>query len=199
MNPIIEQKPSLDYLVHYGVPGMKWGVRREKRLAAKRDRQYKQLEKAYYSKGVLSKSFREKAQSLNITKAKHKLAKVKNSGGSESDKIAAKVNLKEAKRLKKWGTAGDGTTKEMYDPKGKFKLTKNDMVAINQKEISKNNKTFRREQIGRTAASVAIATIGSLAVKTAISQFKVKQETGHFGKIKIGKLPTGGFGTIVYY
>lgn len=78
MNPIIEQKPSLDYLIHYGVQGMKWGVRRAKQEAKA---VYKQAKKKAlnnysnkvdkidykYSRGeVLSKDFKGMSKE-NIT------------------------------------------------------------------------------------------------------------------------------------
>lgn len=176
-------------LYHFGVKGKGSTKAQTKvnKLTDKINKQQSQLEKAYAKGGVLSNEFRDKAKQLNVTKHKRNLEKLKTKDNvTESDMIVAKQKVKEAKNLNKYGTYGQ-SSKDIYDPKGKFNLTKNDLEAISIKEADAFVKAGKRDMRGRQAITLALAAIGSLAISVVASEAKYKKNYGKFGKIGIGK------------
>ena len=96
-------------LQHYGVLGMKWGVRRSRQkldslTRREKDQQAKRAE-VRSTKGIGSKAYAKSSKELNLTRARLDLQKAKNEGYA-TGKILAKNRIKDAKLVKKYGAAG---------------------------------------------------------------------------------------------
>lgn len=132
-----------DELMHYGVLGMKWGIRRYQNY----DGSYTKKGLARYSK---AKTKRESAFE-SYEKQKKELKNAKKSS-NEDEKSDAIRNLKAAKREYK-------TAKR--EEKNEFKKLKTDKMADQGKELYKRGKTItdNRSNLFKVAAGTTIASI----------------------------------------
>lgn len=168
---------TTDELYHYGVLGMRWGHRKAEYYTNKIKKVSKQRNEAYAKKGAISNSFRKKSKQLYLLKAKQ-LYNQSKLNGTKADRMATKEFVKEAKYIKRNGTANMMGTRSIYGEKP----TQNEMTSINIKE----NRLSRRKEVGKQAARIALITVGSIGVTTAVTELMYKQKNGKFGIPSLG-------------
>lgn len=165
-------------LAHYGILGMKWGVRRSQqqldRLARRaKDQQAKRAE-IRSTKGVGSKAYAKTSKKLNLTRARLDLQKAKNEGDA-TGKVLAKNRIKDAKSVKKYGAAGR-VSSEMKRIFGST-LSKRELEAVSVNEW--------RTMIGRERTNKILKNTGAVALPllsaAAIAEGKYYVQNGKFG------------------
>lgn len=141
-----------NYLEHFGVKGMKWGVRRYRDY----DGSYTQAGVKRYN--VTERRYDDAAAKLKSTKAAYKAGQV-----SKLDLNRAKTEHKEAKR----------------DLKKDYKRLKNDKLADEGKKLYANNKRIT-SNLG-TQARIGIATSFAARMLASQGQFKAARITSIAG------------------
>ena len=155
----------MNELQHYGVLGMKWGVRRERRLAVKVAKQTQQRKDIRKTKGVATSKYINKSNDLYLTKQKHKTQKAKNEKDTVT-RINASNNIKAIKNIKKYGSRfyNRSVIKPIYG----HNLTSPEMDAL--RSVSNRNQrikdTIRRSlrKVGALAITAGPALV--IAAKT---------------------------------
>lgn len=155
------------YLSHYGVKGMKWGVRRDRlndKIAAGEAKRATLAEK----KGITSKSYRKASRDLYELKARRDIASAKADG--DKKRIAAtKLDYSFAKDIKKNGTeSGISYTKAIKRAVYGEHLTDKQIKALADIDSKEFIRKYKAKQGMKVAAGV-LATIGSASV-TAIAK-----------------------------
>ena len=171
-------------LQHYGVLGMKWGVRRSRQkldslTRREKDQQAKRAE-VRSTKGIGSKAYAKSSKELNLTRARLDLQKAKIEGDA-TGKILAKNRIKDAKLVKKYGAAGR-VSSEMKRIFGS-NLSKRELEAVSVNEWNIMMGRERTNKILKTAGAVAIPLLSAAA----ISEGQYYMANGKFG------IPTIGF------
>lgn len=173
----------MNELKHFGVLGMKWGVRRSRqkldRLTRKaKDQQAKRAE-VRSTKGIGSKAYAKSSKELNLTRARLDLQKAKNEGDA-TGKILAKNRIKDAKLVKKYGAAGR-VSSEMKRIFGS-NLSKRELEAVSVNEWRIMIGRERTNKILRTAGAVAIPLLSAAA----ITEGQYYMANGKFGIPSVG-------------
>ena len=173
----------MNELKHFGVLGMKWGVRRSRqkldRLTRRaKDQQAKRTE-VRSTKGIGSKAYAKSSKELNLTRARLDLQKAKIEGDA-TGKILAKNRIKDAKLVKKYGAAGR-VSSEMKRIFGS-NLSKRELEAVSVNEWRIMIGRERTNKILRTAGAVAVPLLSAAA----ITEGQYYMANGKFGIPSIG-------------
>ena len=176
-------------LVHYGILGMKWGVRRFQnkdgtltpagkkrydRLAGRVKEQQAKRAEIRSTKGVGSKAYSKASKKLNLTRARLDLQKAKNEGDA-TGKILAKNRIKDAKLVKKYGAAGR-VSSEMKRIFGST-LSKRELEAVSVTEWKIMMGRERTNKILKTTGAIALPLLSAAA----IAEGKYYVQNGKFG------------------
>lgn len=157
---IMVDKEHADDIIHYGVPGMKWGVRRAQlsleRFDAKIKKQTEHRSQIKKESGVLSRKYRGASKNLYVTKAKRDVVKAK-IDRDDASLLVAKGQLKFAKAIKKHGSGGyaNNTQRDIYG-----NLRKEELSAIGIKEFT----TQTRVERGKRISTMVLSTLGTVAI-----------------------------------
>jgi len=142
MSYLVEEKPSLDELIHFGVKGMKWGVIREKIGSAVADHQRnRQLNKQFHKE-------ENKKRDATIDAARERF----NSGAARQDYLKAKAQYKLDKK-----TLGTAAARAKLDEVKQRNMTDG--------EVAQMSKSGRET----TLAILAVAGVVALKVGLAVA------------------------------
>ncbi len=136
-----------DYLIHYGVLGMKWGVHRRRRAASVNERDAKELEKA---------GFKKEADALRLLAKKQR---------TKADEVEARINKK--KEMKK-------NVKSMSDAELRSRLNRLQMER-QYSPLSKSNVNKGKEyaqKIFKAGTTVATVTTTALTIYNNVDKIK---------------------------
>ena len=136
-----------DYLIHYGVLGMKWGVRRRRRAASVNERDAKELEKA---------GFKKEADALRLLAKKQR---------TKADEVEARINKK--KEMKK-------NVKEMSDEELRKVVNRLQMerqyAQLSESSVSKGKEYAQK--IIKAGTTVAAVTTTALTIYNNVDKIK---------------------------
>lgn len=139
--------PNKNELIHYGVLGMKWGVRRRRRAASVNERDAKKLEKS---------GFKKEADALRLLAKKQR---------TKADEIEARINKK--KEMKK-------KVEEMSDDELRKVINRLQMER-QYSQLSPSNINKGKEyaqKVIRTGITVATATTTALTIYNNVDKIK---------------------------
>lgn len=143
-------------LIHYGVPGMKWGVRRDVRILANHRRNVEvSLQKNKYKSG-------------KITKEQYAAAKKKANAGKKKYMTDIENKFRKAKSQQEWDKLGADISKAAVKEVPNIKL-KRGMAVVNQLVGTYNVGSTAYAAVGMAAINPAFAAayLGAGAVGTA--------------------------------
>ncbi|GHU55285.1 hypothetical protein FACS1894132_11180 [Clostridia bacterium] len=180
-----------NYLTHYGVLGMKWGVRRSQstldRLSGREKKLRAERAEIRSIKGAASNSYIRKSKDLYLTRGKLNLQKAKmNNDGT--NKVLAKSQIKSAKYYKRHGMSGF-VSSEIKKVAGST-LTGKEVEAIKIKEYNRNAIRQKTLILKRVLGPIAVGALSSVA----IAEGKSYIMTGKFGIPFVGFDPNSKFG-----
>lgn len=131
-------------LIHYGVPGMKWGVRRDVRILANHRRNVEvSLQKNKYKSG-------------KITKEQYAAAKKKANAGKKKYMTDIENKFRKAKSQQEWDKLGDDISKTAVKEVPNIKL-KRGMAVVNQLVGTYNVGSTAYAAVGMAAINPAFA------------------------------------------
>lgn len=163
-----------DELSHYGVLGMKWGVRKDR--TRKLENRAKEIKK---TKGVTNDAYISIKKKLYAAENKENLRDAKASKDRAAI-IRAKENLDFAKRTKKKGGLANympGAQREILG-----RLTSDELLIINDIERKHARNKERTSKVLSVVGPIAVSTLST----TAIVEGKYYAENGRFGIPSIG-------------
>jgi hypothetical protein len=183
-------------VMHYGVLGMKWGVRNDKgsgvaRAQAKVDSINSKRKQIQETRGVANSEYIKTSKNLLYAKGQLDVAKGKASNDAVL-KILGKEKQKEATILKKPESAsmiGFAYKKNLYPSN----LTSQERAAINAIEQNRSSKYYKSQKIKtplKVAGSIVGITIGVNVVKNIIQNQGTSQLSGFANKgnaVMLGK------------
>lgn len=145
-------------LYHYGVKGMKWGVRRYERQSSQVRQLQEKRKQIAATKGVTSKQYDKASKELYLKKNKATLTKAKIDNDTTTQ-VLAKQKIRNARSYKKHGVDwSDGNAmRSVYG----YNLSKKEREAIATKIATKEYQTNKRKRIAKTAISVAPAVVAA--------------------------------------
>lgn len=165
---------SEEYLEHFGVKGMKWGIRRAQKksdkLAGKIKKLSNERDEVLDIRGIVSRKNLTMSRQLNLLKAKKALQDAK-AKGNESDINIAKQELTLAKNTKKVGIMDYDARRaqKMYGTK-KHRIDSTLATRIELLEIAENEKRIERnEKVKRTLKKMPSMTLNAVAGTLAFS------------------------------
>lgn len=171
-------KPPLNELTHYGVLGMKWGVRKD-RLSSSVKKISEERKKIKETKGVSSKAFIDNSKELYIKKQQLRLLEAKKAG-NKAEEIRAKQELRWAKAINKPGGSHGYFWSALEPVYGR--LSADEKTLLIEAERKRSVGQARVKKILSVAGTVVIP----LASAVAIAEGKKYVSTGKFGIPSLG-------------
>ena len=167
-NPLYNPTVSSDYIYHYGIKGMKWGIRRTaEQLGHKIKSKFSRKKKASDESGSEGSSSKIKG-SVTVKGTKQNPGTTKTSDGSSIEERKQKVlDSRSAKEL--YNNADLFTTQELQQAYNRLVLEKN-IKNLSPKEVSKGQKML--DKYVNTAENISKFLNSTNKVLSQVNRFK---------------------------
>lgn len=167
-NPLYNPTVSSDYIYHYGIKGMKWGIRRTaEQLGHKIKSKFSRKKKTSYEGGSEGSSSKIKG-SVTVKGTKQNPGTTKTSDGSSIEERKQKVlDSRSAKEL--YNNADLFTTQELQQAYNRLVLEKN-IKNLSPKEVSKGQKML--DKYVNTAENISKFLNSTNKVLSQVNRFK---------------------------